>query len=192
MISVNQEVYYLPGRGGELGAGLGLALSQRGYSVYGREVTGDLSSMDFQQQIDTVASDLRNRFWDKKAEIIAVSYGAYILMHALSSLRPFPGKVLLLSPILGGATDEASWSSFTPPRPERLMKQVYAGKFPKPTKLEVHVGENDWQSNPLRVSQLAERVGAQCYFAADTGHTLGIHYVSSVLDQWFGMKSLAA
>lgn len=185
---MENEIYYLPGRGGEIDAGLGLAIAQRGYSVTGREVAGDLSRFDFQQQIEIIAADLRKHFWHEQSQVVAVSYGAYLLMHALSSLRPFPGKVLLLSPILGGATDGASWSSFTPPRAERLMKLVYAGKFPQPAQLEIHVGDSDWQSNPVRVSQLEDRLDAECFYALDTGHTLGSHYVSRVLDHWLRVE----
>ena len=185
---MNNGIYYLPGRGGKIDTGLGLVLSQRGYTVTGREVTDDLARFDFQQQIEVITSDLRNRCWNAEAQLVAVSYGAYLLMHALAGMRPFPGKVLLLSPILGGATDGTSWSSFTPPRADRLMKLVYAGKFPQPAAMEVHVGDGDWQSNPVRVSQLEECLNAECFYAVNTGHTLGAHYVSRVLDHWLQIE----
>lgn len=185
---MKKEVYYLPGRGGELDAGLGMAIAERGYAVIGREVTGDLSRFDFQQQVEIIAADLREHFWSDESQVIAVSYGAYLLMHALSGLPKFPGRVLLLSPILGGATDGASWSSFTPPRAERLMKLVYSGKFLRPTELEIHVGDSDWQSNPLRVSQIEEQLNVECFYVVDTGHTLGTHYVSRVLDHWLQVE----
>ena len=189
---MSESIYYLPGRGGELDAGLGLALQQRGHPLAGREVSGDLARFDFQQQIEIIATDLKKHYWHSGAQVVAVSYGAYLLLHALATLKPYPGKVLLLSPILGGATDEKSWQSFTPPRPDRLMKLVYAGKFPKPEQLEIHVGDSDWQSNPIRVSQLEEHLDAECFYAVDTGHTLGINYVSRVLDHWLLWRDLAA
>ncbi len=189
---MRNSIYYLPGRGGEIDAGLGMAISQRGYQVTGREVTNDLARFDFGQQIEIIRHDLRKHYWYTGAQVVAVSYGAYLLMHALSGLPKFPGKVLLLSPILGGATDEKSWSSFTPPRPDRLMKQIYAGKFPRPAEIEIHVGDSDWQSNPIRVSQVEEHLDAECFYAIDTGHTLGTNYVSRVLDHWLQWQRLAA
>ncbi len=185
---MTESIYYLPGRGGELRAGLGITLSDRGYRVQGREVTGDLAAYDFQEQINLIRLDLREHYWHPGAEVVAVSYGAYLLLHALIEMNSYPGRVLLLSPILGGVTHEKSFSSFTPPRAERLMKRVYAGKFSRPASLEIHVGEDDWQSNPVRVAQLGEKLQADCFYAVDTGHTLGVHYVTSVLDQWLRVK----
>ena len=180
------RIYYLPGRNGELNAGLGMAIQQRGYQVEGREITSDFAGISFQEQINVIKVDLRDGYWESGSEVVAVSYGAYLLMHALSEMKSFPGKILLLSPILGGATDEKHYASFQPPRADRLMKRVYAGKFCKPESLEVHVGDGDWQSNPVRVAQLGEKIGADVFFASDTGHQLGSNYVSCVLDQWLG------
>ena len=186
--TVVESIYYLPGRGGEIKAGLGLSLSERGYLLQGREVTGDLAGYGFQDQTNIIKQDLKAHYWYPEAEVVAVSYGAYLLLHALAEMRTFPGRLLLLSPILGGVAHEKSFSSFTPPRADRLMKRIYAGKFPIPVSLEIHVGENDWQSNPVRVAQLGERLNADCFYAVDTAHSLGIHYVSSVLDQWLRLK----
>ena len=48
-------VYYLTGMGGRLHSGLGQALASRGLEVIGRELVCKFRSIDFQDQIDTVA-----------------------------------------------------------------------------------------------------------------------------------------
>jgi hypothetical protein len=47
---------------------------------------GEFKKLDFDVQIETVASDLKAGFWHQDALVIANSYGAYLLLLALSSL----------------------------------------------------------------------------------------------------------
>ena len=61
---------------------------------------------DFRQlppshQVAVVASDLQEHFWHEGARVVAVSCGGYLFLQAQAELPPFPGKVLLLSPIVG-------------------------------------------------------------------------------------------
>ena len=57
---MKQSVYYLTGMGGCLDAGLGQGLLSRGFAVEGRELVGEFRRLDFQQQVDLVATDLQN------------------------------------------------------------------------------------------------------------------------------------
>lgn len=98
------EAYYLPGRGGRLDAGLGLELLNRGFAVTGRQLLGDFQRLRFSEQIEVIGNDLQSQFWHADALVIANSYGAYLYLHAQSDIPVFPGRVLLLSPILGGSS----------------------------------------------------------------------------------------
>lgn len=178
-------LYYLPGMGGRVNAGLGEALASRGGLVEGREESGDFRQYDFQTQIDTVKTDLLERHWNPSARVVANSYGAYLLLHALASLAPFPGKMLLLSPIVGAFEDEASLRSFVPPRADRLLKQAAAGQYPAPTRCEIHVGSEDWQSNPVAVTRFGELLGIRVTVVPDAGHALPKDYVARVLNRFF-------
>ena len=144
-------IYYLPGRGGQLGVGLGQALLDRGYGVTGREVRGDFASWDFSEQVACVADDVGKHFWRADALVIANSFGAYLLLHALAGKVAFPGRVLILSPIVGESFDAVSGQSFVPPRAGDLHKLSRAGAYPRPKACEIHVGKDDWQSNPASV-----------------------------------------
>ncbi len=70
-------VYYLTGMGGRLHSGLGQALASRGLEVIGRELVGEFRSLDFQDQIDAVASDLQQQCWSANARVIANSFAEW-------------------------------------------------------------------------------------------------------------------
>lgn len=100
---MEKTIYFLPGHGGRIANGLGQAIRDRGYSVAGRETVGDFKKIDFSDQVGTIASDIASNFSDVDARIVANSYGAYLLLHALAEMKPFAGKVMLLSPIVGSS-----------------------------------------------------------------------------------------
>ena len=114
-------IYYLPGRGGRLHSGLGKAIYDRGFDITGRETVGTFSELVFSEQVAAVAQDLRAHFWDESARVIANSFGAYLFLHAQAGLPAFPGRVLLLSPIVGGFFDDSLGMGFVPPLAEKLF-----------------------------------------------------------------------
>ena len=99
-------------------------------------------------------------------------------------MPPFPGRVLLLSPIVGEFTNAQARTSFSPPRPTRLKDLAEAGHFKVPRQCEMHVGEEDWQSIPANVQALGRLTGISATVVPGAGHNLGVNYVSSLLDLW--------
>jgi len=186
--TVTDTIYYLTGRGGLLNKGLGEALLKKGYNLNGREMSGAFSQLPLQNQIDLIAKDLQDGFWKKDAKVIAVSYGAYLLLHALSELDAYVGSILLLSPVLGGVANGSTMRYFSPPRSDKLMKLINEGIFPLPNNIEIHVGDSDWQSPYEQAVKFAEAIGGDCTIVPDKGHQLGKDYVASVLDRWFGQQ----
>ena len=178
------DIYYLPGRGGRLETGLGQALTSRGLSVSGRESLGEFIHLSFQEQIELVAEDLKSNFWEEEARVVANSYGAYLFLHAQSLLVPFPGKVLLLSPIIGEFTNEDVGTHYIPPRSRQLKTLVESGQYPIPKNCDIHVGELDWQSNPSNVVDLGNRLRMGVTVVPGAGHMLPKAYVSELLDRW--------
>jgi len=177
-------VYYLPGMGGRLDTGLGLALLSRGFNLQGRELTGEFRKLHFGQQVDCVVTDLRSIELEEGVRVIANSFGAYLLLHALAQMPPFKGNVLLLSPIVGQFSNEATQMGFVPPRAERLGEMARAGAFPVPKKCEIHVGADDWQSDPANVKAFGLAVGIAVNEVPNAGHSLPKEYVGSLLDRW--------
>lgn len=181
---MNDTIYYLPGRGGEIITGLGQGLLDRGYSVTGRETRGAFLKLTFQQQLDAICSDIQGEFWHKDAKLVAVSYGCYLFLHAQLCMPAFPGRVLLLSPVLGGAFSDTAGVGFFPPRADQLGQAVTRREFPRLGQAEIHVGSEDWQSNPDAVSAFGERVSVTVTVVEGKSHMLGVDYVSPLLDRW--------
>ena len=149
-----QSIYYLTGMGGQLATGLGEELSRRGLVVCGRELSGDFRRLSFQERVDIVADDLKTDHWHEFSRIVANSFGAYLFLHAQAQMSPYIGKALPLSPIVGEFGDEQSMKGFIPPRSGRLRELAQSGQYPTPTTCEIHVGSEDWQSNPSAVIEL--------------------------------------
>ena len=187
----NSTLYYLPGRGGRLDAGLGVALVERNLVVSGRETVGEFASLSFQEQIELVAKDIQANFWHQEAKILANSFGAYLFLHAQTLMPAYLGKVLLLSPIVGEFSNNETGTHFVPPRSRKLKELAQAKKYPTPKSCEIHVGEEDWQSNPEHVSEFGKLLSISVTVVPRAGHMLPKGYVTKILDEWLNLKSTA-
>lgn len=181
---MKKPIYYLPGRGGRLREGLGKALLARGLDVVGREMHGAFAELSFRQQVATIAEDLRERHWERDALVIANSFGAYLFLHAQAAMPPYIGRVLLLSPIVGEALNQAQAVGFVPPYARKLHELAAAGQYPAPIDCQIHVGSEDWQSAPENVTELGRLLGIPIRAVPHNGHMLDKDYVSAVLDEW--------
>lgn len=184
-------IYYLPGHGGRIDTGLGRELIRRGYGLIGRETIGAFLALPFQEQVDLVAQDLLGRCGSEGSRVVANSYGAYLFLHAQAQLPPYPGSVLLLSPIVGEFTNDELMVGFIPPRSRKLWDMAQRGALPAPSHCEIHVGAQDWQSNPQAVTALAVRLGLAVTVVPNAGHALGKQYVGAVLDRWLNQAGAA-
>lgn len=181
---MKDSVYYLPGRGGEITTGLGQGIRRRGFSVTGRETRGAFLRLTFQQQLDAICSDLQGEFWYENAKLVAVSYGCHLFLHAQLGMPAFPGSVLLLSPVLGGAFSVLSGVGFIPPRADELARAASKREFPRLSQAEIHIGSEDWQSNPEAVRAFGESASVPVTVVEGRGHMLGVDYVGPLLDRW--------
>ncbi len=177
-------IYCLPGRGGRLDAGLGLELLRRGHALAGRETVGAFARLPFAAQIDAIAADLHAEHWREDALVIANSYGAYLFLHAQARLAPFPGRVLLLSPVVGPVSSPGNGVRLSPPMGDLLLTRAGAGDLAVPRACEIHVGALDWQSPPALVSRLGRLAGIPVHVVPGNGHMLDKAYVAHLLDAW--------
>lgn len=181
---MSKPVYYLTGMGGRLDAGLGQGLLSRGCEISGRELIGEFRKLDFQKQIDHIVEDLRDNFWNEDTRVIANSFGAYLFLHAQTQMEPYVGKLILLSPIVGEFGNEETQMNFIPPRADKLLELAKAGSFPVPKQCQIHVGAEDWQSNPANVTAFGELLGIDVTVVPNAGHMLPKEYVGDLLDGW--------
>jgi len=177
-------IYYLPGHGGRLDTGLGQELMSRGWDITGRATVGEFRNLSFSVQVDTINRDLKDHFWDSEARVIANSFGAYLFLHAQAQMEAFIGKVLLLSPIVGEFGNSETMMNFVPARAGVLQDLISKCKFNIPLNCEIHVGSEDWQSNPDSVLEFARLTGINAYIVSGSGHSIKKDHIMSVLDSW--------
>lgn len=185
---MKKTVYYLTGMGGRLDSGLGQGLLSRGFEIAGRELVGEFRKLDFQDQIDHIVEDLQSNFWHEDAHVIANSFGAYLFLHAQAQLPPYIGKVILLSPIVGEFGNDETQMNFIPPRAEKLRQLAEAGSFPVPKQCQIHVGADDWQSNPSNVTSFGKLLDLNVTVVPNAGHMLPKEYVGDLLDKWLILR----
>jgi alpha-beta hydrolase superfamily lysophospholipase len=181
---MSNPVYYLTGMGGRLDSGLGQGLLSRGCEISGRELVSEFRKLDFQTQIDHIAEDLSDVYWHEDARVIANSFGAYLFLHAQTQLPAYVGQVILLSPNVGEFGNKETQMNFIPPRAEKLLELAKAESFPTPKHCQIHVGSEDWQSNPANVKAFGDLLGIDVTVVPNAGHMLPKEYVGKLLDRW--------
>ncbi len=179
-----RDIYYLPGFGGRLSLGLGAALRQRGYEVWGREMSGEFKGLSLYEQASIVSRDLQQSCCSREAKVVANSFGAYLFLHAQTLMKPFPGRLLFLSPIVGAFGSVEKGRYFSPPYAEKVLNEIRKGSYPSPQNLEIYSGSEDWQSPPALLIEVAERLGASLHVIEGQGHRLDPLHVSALLDKW--------
>ena len=186
-ISHLDTAYYLPGMGGRLNTGLGRGIHDRGYKVVGRETLGEFQKYSFQDKIDLVANDLEKYFWHEKSKVIVNSFGAYLFLHAQLQMKPYPGRVLILSPIIGGSNHNETMMRFYPPRADMLVQAATDGVFPCPLNAQIHVGSEDWQSGTEGLVSFGAITGMPVAIVDNQGHMLSVDHVGGLLDGFLGV-----
>jgi hypothetical protein len=162
-------------------------MANMGYEVHGREILSDFACLRFREQLELVRSDLQADFWHLEDMVVGRSYGAYLLLHTLADLDPFPGKVLLSSPVLGAAVAPNGFSGSCPPRSERLIKLAESNEFPAPCHMEIHTGAEDYGCDPMLAARFASLVkNTTLNIVAGAGHQLGEQYLQRTLSKFLG------
>lgn len=181
--------YLIPGRDERLCGALGSVLQQEGQAVRGRALRGDFLRLRFPDQLAAVGADLEAEFWHPEALLVGRSYGAYILLHTLAERRPFPGRVLLFSPVLGiGARPDGRFG-FRPPRATRLREMAREGTLPLPRCLEIHTGAGDEGCDPALAEEIfSDAPGVTLAIVPKMGHELDPAYVWRVVRRFLGER----
>ena len=173
-------LYFLPGRGSSLNGRLGLELQSIGYELHGRVLEGDFAKLSFSEQVDCVASDLRE-LDGRSIPIVANSWGGYWSLHAILQNQKSYSKMLLISPILGAVRGEGRM--FKPPLSKVMERSIDEGLFPE-VDLTILVGSDDWQSPYDRSRKLCHTTSGRLVIADGKGHDLGRDTVCECLDGW--------
>lgn len=172
-----KRLLYLTGRGGNHCAGLGEYLKTLDVVYTGLSITDEFLKADFDQQLNEIDNRIRS---SNPTHVIANSYGAYLLLHALLGSAPLQANVLLLSPILGKGVSHNRM--VRPPMASRLLDVFRSGYFPKPSRLELHMGESDM---PELATAVAKDVRADLLnIIQGQGHTLDYLIVQEIINDF--------
>ena len=174
MMTSEQRIIYITGRGGDAGKGLGAYLKTIDPHRIGLSVNSIFLSLPFDQQISTI-HDLLHRFDGPNTSIIANSYGAYLLTSSLIDKPAIASQVLLLSPLLGLTLEEEEQMFYSrPPNQRSWSEALEQGRMNKPSYLEVCAGESDGGAcSPTVVLEFSELIKAdQVQLIPEQGHQL--------------------
>lgn len=159
---------YITGRGGSGTGGLSAYLKTLDDDYDVLAIDADFLRQDIQGQIDTVREFIRL----DAANVVANSYGAYLLLLALIDQPPSNIRVLLLSPVLGRAISEERMLFSRPPREKTLHKAIAELRLGMPDHLEIVTGADDEICDPLLARQVSEKMDIPVSILANEGHML--------------------
>ena len=176
--------YLIPGRHEPLDGLLGQLIGERVGPVSGRGLDGDFARLRFGDQMARIGDDLSGRHWSAETLLVGRSYGGYLLLHALADLPPFPGRVLLLSPVLGPALSPTGRGGSRPPRADRLPRLVREGRFPRPAAMVVYTGGADPGCAPELARRIIPRIpGARLRIIPEAGHDLSADQIRAAVSE---------
>ena len=175
---------YITGRGGNGKGGLSahLATLSDDYDVL--PIDPDFLAQDIQAQVDTVRAFTQL----EDANLIANSYGAYLLLLALIDQPPLNIRVLLLSPVLGRAISEERMLFSRPPRERTLHQAISEQRLGMPDHLEIVTGEDDEICDPALASQISEQLNIPVSILPKEGHMLAPSSVERALNRFLSIR----
>ena len=175
------SIYYVSGRGGALDRGLGAAIQTYAHQFFGRAVSGDFEKLDHAEQVQTIREDLGSMPNDEPKILVAHSYGAYLLLHALIRNPHSIDTLLLISPVTGAAMGNGRF--FRPPGTKALSQALADRSIQLPKQGALVTGELDWQSPADRGKDVALQLGVKFSVVPNIGHRLPVEFVQSVLNE---------
>ena len=159
---------YITGRGGSGVGGLSAYLETLDDDYDVLPIEADFLQRDIQGQIDTVREFIQR----DTANVVANSYGAYLLLLALIDQPRSNIRVLPLSPVLGRAISEERMLFSRPPREKTLHQAIIEQRLGMPDHLEIVTGQEDEICDPALARQVGEQLGISISILPNEGHML--------------------
>lgn len=189
---VPKLIYWLPAYGATLAQGVGQTLVRAGVDVAGRETRGAFHALAFEQQVEVVKNDLLQHAWRRDGCVIAQGYGAYLFLHVQLHLLAFPGRLLLISPLMGCLPHEVESLSYRlPPQPSEILERASAGAFAFGERCTWLVGEHDRTAPVEYVRQLADQVRQEPEVIKGEGHTINANWLDWRVSEWLAEQGVS-
>ena len=176
-------IRYITGRGGSGIGGLSayLATLDDDYDVL--PIDPEFLQQDIQGQVDSTREFINL----ESGNVIANSYGAYLLLLALVDQPHLSVRLLLLSPVLGRAISEERMLFSRPPREKTLHQAIADQRLGTPDHLEIVTGAEDEICDPALARQVGEQLGINVSILPNEGHMLEPASVESALQRFLPM-----
>ena len=171
---------YITGRGGNGKGGLSAHLATRSDDYAVLPIDPDFLAQDIQAQVDTVRAFTHL----EDGNLIANSYGAYLLLLTLIDQPPFNIRVLLLSPVLGRAISEERMLFSRPPREKTLHQAIAEQRLGVPNHMEIVTGAEDEICDPALARRVGEQLGISLSILPNEGHMLEPSSVERALQRF--------
>ena len=173
------NVIYISGRGGDAAKGLGGYIRDNVESYVGVSLSIDFLKADFTNQVDAIQR-LINEYSDH--DIVANSYGAYLLLHALVDNSRTERNIKLMSPVLGKGISKNMMFSSRPPSVKRLMDSIEEKRLSLSESTYIYIGEKDSGYCPELTQIYADYIGEDHVFVLQgEGHSLSKETVRVIL-----------
>jgi hypothetical protein len=173
-------IRYITERGGSGIGGLSayLATLDDDYEVL--PINSEFLQQDIQGQIDSTREFIKL----DSGNVIANSYGAYLLLLSLVDQPSLPIRTLLLSPVLGRAISEERMLFSRPPREKTLHQAISEQRLGMPDHLEIVTGEEDEICDPALARQIGEQMNIPVSILPNEGHMLEQISVTLVVEKF--------
>ena len=171
-------VIYISGRGGNTDEGLGGWLKSIHENRIGLSVNQQFLSLDFDKQVQVI-QDLVKRFDANDTRVIANSYGAYLLAHALLNIEHTDAQIILLSPVLARGLASNSMFMSRPPCESRIIQAMESGTAFENKRISVHIGSEDDSAN---ICEISKKLGIKDVTVVEqSGHSLPNNYIQQLI-----------
>jgi len=175
-----RSISYITGRGGSGIGGLSAYLATLTDDFDVLPIDPDFLQHDIQLQIDVVRGFINH----PAGNVIANSYGAYLLLLSLIDQPRLPVRTLLLSPVLGRAISEERMLFSRPPREKILHQAIAEQRLGMPDHMEIVTGAEDEICDPALATKIGEQLGIKVATLSSEEHMLRPHVVSKYLQQF--------
>ena len=174
------SIRYITGRGGSGTGGLSAYLRTLSDDFDVLPIDPEFLLQDLEHQIDSV-----RRFVQLDGgNIIANSYGAYLLLQTFVDQPPLKIRVLLLSPVLGRAFSKERMLFSRPPREATLRKAIAQKRLGIPQYLKIVTGQEDEICDPERAREVATQLAIDISVLEQEGHMISPCKVSNIVEEF--------
>ena len=173
-------IRYITGRGGSGVGGLSAHLATLDDDFDVLPIDPEFLLQDIQGQVDSIREFINL----DSGNVIANSYGAYLLLLSLIDQPPLPIRTLLLSPVLGRAISEKRMLFSRPPREKTLHQAISEQRLGMPDHLEIVTGEEDEICDPALARQIGEQMNIPVSILPSEGHMLEQISVTLVVEKF--------